>query len=311
MSQHSGVSVRLSVTNQETLAAAAIRRALRHGETEAVPRVSDLGALVSSTLGKLEIESLEEGEDEEVVDKLIKAAVLQTFREHCPPETLGQVVGGFEDGKVVHAGPDLVVGGLRPHPRGTSWHPYACHGAQREIREPGRDRQRRRARARRASTCPSVSTRTRQGRGRPTGRDRAATWRTSSYSRWDGTQAGFDLDADAILSEIKDDLMYHGDIGSALRRLLQQGFQDRNGRHVEGMQELLERIRERRRQEREQHDLGGVYEDIANELNEILDQERQELDQLEQEARDSGDERRREVTESVVGERRARARAAP
>jgi magnesium chelatase subunit I len=107
VSQHSGVSVRLSVTNQETLAAAAIRRALRQGDTEAVPRVSDLGALVSSTLGKLEIESLEEGEDEEVVDKLIKAAVLQTFREHCPPETLGQVIGGFEEGRVVHAGPDL------------------------------------------------------------------------------------------------------------------------------------------------------------------------------------------------------------
>ncbi len=107
VSQHSGVSVRLSVTNQETLAAAAIRRALRQGDSEAVPRVSDLGALVSSTLGKLEIETLEEGEDEEVVDRLIKAAVLQTFREHCPPETLGNVVGGFEDGKVVHAGPDL------------------------------------------------------------------------------------------------------------------------------------------------------------------------------------------------------------
>jgi magnesium chelatase subunit I len=107
VSQHSGVSVRLSVTNEETLGAAAIRRALRQGDSEAVPRVSDLGALVSSTLGKLEIESLEEGEDEEVVDKLIKAAVLQTFRERCPPETLGQVIGGFEDGKVVHVGPDM------------------------------------------------------------------------------------------------------------------------------------------------------------------------------------------------------------
>ncbi|MGA2528922.1 MAG: sigma 54-interacting transcriptional regulator [Acidimicrobiales bacterium] len=107
VSQHSGVSVRLSVTNQETLGAAAIRRALRQGDSEAVPRVSDLGALVSSTLGKLEIESLEEGEDEEVVEKLIKGAVLQTFRDHCPSETLGQVVGGFEDGKVVHAGPDV------------------------------------------------------------------------------------------------------------------------------------------------------------------------------------------------------------
>jgi len=107
VSQRSGVSVRLSVGNYETLAAASVRRAIRHGEHEAVPRVSDLDALWSSTLGKLEIESLEEGEDEEVVEKLFKAAVLQTFRENCPTEQLGQVVGGFEDGKVVHAGPDI------------------------------------------------------------------------------------------------------------------------------------------------------------------------------------------------------------
>ena len=129
------------------------------------------------------------------------------------------------------------------------------------------------------------------------------------YSRWDGTQAGFDLDADAVLSEIKDDLMYHGDVGFALRRMMQQGFRDRNGRHVEGLQELLERIREARRQEREQHDPGGAYQEIADELNEILAQEREALDRLEQEAGASGDERRREVTDEVVGERRAAARA--
>ena len=68
------------------------------------------------------------------------------------------------------------------------------------------------------------------------------------YSSWDGTQAGFDLDADDIFAEMKDDLMYHGDVGHALRRMLQQGFSDRDGRHVEGLQELLERLRERRRQ---------------------------------------------------------------
>ncbi|MHB1988232.1 MAG: sigma 54-interacting transcriptional regulator [Acidimicrobiales bacterium] len=107
VSQHSGVSVRLSVANYETLAAAAVRRAVRQEEREAVPRVSDLESLMSSTLGKLEIESLEEGEDEEIVDKLVKTAVLQTFRAHCPTEQLGQVIGGFEDGTIVHAGPDL------------------------------------------------------------------------------------------------------------------------------------------------------------------------------------------------------------
>ena len=125
------------------------------------------------------------------------------------------------------------------------------------------------------------------------------------YSRWDGTQAGFDLDADDIMSEINDDLMYHGDVGYALRRMLQQGFRDRNGRRIEGLQELLERVRERRRQEREEHDLSGPYQDIAEALEEIVGQERQALDDLERDARDSGDERRRQVTGDVVGERRA------
>lgn len=107
VSQRSGVSVRLSVANYETLTAAAVRRAVRHGENEAVPRVSDLESLVSSTLGKLEVETLEEGEDEEVVERLVTAAVLQTFRERGPGENLGRVVGAFDDGKVAHAGPDL------------------------------------------------------------------------------------------------------------------------------------------------------------------------------------------------------------
>lgn len=63
------------------------------------------------------------------------------------------------------------------------------------------------------------------------------------YSRWDGTQVGFDLDADAVLSEINDDLLYHGDLNAALRRMLNSGFADREGRQVEGMRDLLEKLR--------------------------------------------------------------------
>jgi len=73
----------------------------------------------------------------------------------------------------------------------------------------------------------------------------------ASYSRWDGSQQGFDLDADAILAEINDDVMYHGDVGAALRRIMQQGFSDRDGKRIAGLRELLERLRERRRQEQE------------------------------------------------------------
>src|SRR5437763_12156013 len=124
------------------------------------------------------------------------------------------------------------------------------------------------------------------------------------YSRWDGTQAGFELEADDILSEITDDLLYHGDLNAALRRMLQSGFRDQNGERLAGLRELMERLRRRRKDELEKYDLGGVYDDIAQELREVIDQERSGIDQLEQEARQSGDQRRQEITEQVAQEKR-------
>jgi uncharacterized protein with von Willebrand factor type A (vWA) domain len=124
------------------------------------------------------------------------------------------------------------------------------------------------------------------------------------YSRWDGTQAGFELDADDILSEITDDLLYHGDLNAALRRMMQSGFRDQNGERLAGMRELMEKLRRRRKDELEKYDLGGVYDDIAQELREVVDQERGGIDQLEQEARQSGDQRRQEITEQVAQEKR-------
>jgi uncharacterized protein with von Willebrand factor type A (vWA) domain len=123
------------------------------------------------------------------------------------------------------------------------------------------------------------------------------------YSRWDGTQVGFDLDADAILAEITDDLVHHGDVNAALRRMMQQGFQDRDGRQVQGMREILERLRQQRQERLEQHDLGGVYGVIAEALQEVVEQERAGIEELRREARESGDERRREITEQVAGEK--------
>src|SRR5205809_7981376 len=125
-----------------------------------------------------------------------------------------------------------------------------------------------------------------------------------SYSRWDGTQVGFELDADDVLSEITDDLLYHGDLNAALRRMLQSGFRDRNQERVAGIRELLERLRRRRRDELERYDLGGVYDDIAQELRDVMDQEREGIEQFQQQARESGDERRQEIAEEVAADRR-------
>jgi uncharacterized protein with von Willebrand factor type A (vWA) domain len=124
-----------------------------------------------------------------------------------------------------------------------------------------------------------------------------------TYSRWDGTQVGFELDADSILEEITDDLLYHGDLNNALRRMMQSGFRDRNGERLQGLRELMEKLRRRRADLLEQNNLGGVYDDIAQELRDILDQERRALDDQVRQARDSGDERRRELAESTAMER--------
>jgi len=107
LNQRSGVSVRLTIANYETLVANATRRALRNGESEAVPRVSDLQALLSSTQGKVEIESLEEGREEAILGQLLNAAVLLVFRRRVHLVEPQAVVAAFTEDTVVHAGDDL------------------------------------------------------------------------------------------------------------------------------------------------------------------------------------------------------------
>ncbi len=107
LNQRSGVSVRMTIANYETLVANATRRALRNGESEAVPRISDLQALVSSTVGKVEIESLEEGREEVLLSQLVSAAVLLVFRRRVQLADPQAVVGSFTSDTVVHAGDDL------------------------------------------------------------------------------------------------------------------------------------------------------------------------------------------------------------
>jgi len=107
VNQRSGVSVRLSIANRETLVAAALRRAARLGEQEAAPRVSDLEALAASSLGKIEVEALDEGEDEELLVELVHRAVQQTFRELCPTEQLTEIVAAFSAGAVAEVGEEV------------------------------------------------------------------------------------------------------------------------------------------------------------------------------------------------------------
>jgi len=107
INQRSGVSVRLTVANLETLVAAATRRALRLGESEAAPRISDLDALIASTAGKIEVEALEEDRDAEVIDHLLRGAVLAVFKSSVEPERIRAIVDEFEGELVANVGDDL------------------------------------------------------------------------------------------------------------------------------------------------------------------------------------------------------------
>jgi magnesium chelatase subunit I len=112
INQRSGVSVRLTVSNHEVMVANATRRALRHGERDVAPRVSDLDALAASTMGKVEIETLDEGRDEQIAEHLLRAAVLTVFKREVSPGNLRDVVVAFDEGAVVHTGEDVTSADL-------------------------------------------------------------------------------------------------------------------------------------------------------------------------------------------------------
>ena len=112
ISQRSGVSVRLSVSNHEIMVANAVRRALRAGDTVVSPRVSDLEALAASTSGKVEVEVLEDGREGAILDHLVKSAVLQVYKRLATPtsvsiEAVNEVLAAFEGGVIAHTGDDV------------------------------------------------------------------------------------------------------------------------------------------------------------------------------------------------------------
>src|SRR3954469_13095858 len=105
ISQRSGVSVRVSVANQEVLEAAALKRAVRLRERVGAPRVSDLGAVVASTVGKVELETAgDDAPEDRIVERLITKALHTTFNRHVTVDDLDGVVEAFEDGFTVETG---------------------------------------------------------------------------------------------------------------------------------------------------------------------------------------------------------------
>ena len=127
-----------------------------------------------------------------------------------------------------------------------------------------------------------------------------------TYSRWDGTQKGFDLDADALFDRLADDLLANGNVNEALRRAMQQGLRDRDGNRMQGLREMLERLRQAREERLERGDLGGVFKEIADALDDVVDEERHAVQNALSDAERSGDERRAENARRTAEDRNFR-----
>src|SRR5487761_2513217 len=98
ISQRSGVSVRTTISNGENVVSNAVRRAIRLKERQAVPRVSDLSAVMASTAGKIELDTVGDVNEAKIVDKLAHQAIVHVFRQYFDAAEFDQLVAGFEKG---------------------------------------------------------------------------------------------------------------------------------------------------------------------------------------------------------------------
>jgi magnesium chelatase subunit I len=121
ISQRSGVSVRVTICNYENLLSNALKRSIRLGEKEVAPRVTDLSAIVASTSGKIELESVGDGAEDKILGKLAQRAVLNIFSRSFTGGDLDEVVSAFQGGLRFEASDDMPsaeylrqIGEIRP-----------------------------------------------------------------------------------------------------------------------------------------------------------------------------------------------------
>ncbi len=106
------------------------------------------------------------------------------------------------------------------------------------------------------------------------------------YSHWDGSQEVFPLDEEDLMEQLADQMMAQGDVSSALRNIVQRGVQGRQGQRVPGLQQLLQQLRERRKETTDQYDLGSILDHLREQLQEIVNLERQGIQRRLEEVRE-------------------------
>src|SRR6266540_2593915 len=125
------------------------------------------------------------------------------------------------------------------------------------------------------------------------------------YRRWDGTQRLDALEAEELLGAMSDELLAGGDLEDALARLSRWGIPGR----MDGMKDLLERLRAAKQRRAERHDLSKVFDELKEKLDEVKRLEREGLER--RRAAEAPDEQLRQAMQKMAQERMAQLDALP
>ena len=267
--------------------------------------MSDLGALIPSTIGKLELESLsDEVPEERVVDRLLARAIHDVFGRRVEIDSLAEVVEAFESGLVIR---DRRVGAVarlcpldaRDARHARSGRQAGCRGVARGGRirgrvpargpapppaaeqGPGGDRRALPGLTGMAAPLDPLDPTGAQAPGRP-----PIDWSTYAdegyrYARWDGSQRLPDIHADEVLDALSDDLLEDGDIEEALMRLLRRGMPRLEGSLTDalpGLDALRRRLAQERKAALSRYRLDDILADIREELAAIVAAERRGIE---------------------------------
>ncbi|MCH7714287.1 MAG: VWA domain-containing protein [Chloroflexi bacterium] len=135
-------------------------------------------------------------------------------------------------------------------------------------------------------------------------------YKSYRYSQWDGTQHIFELDAEGLMDQLSDEVLKQGDVMRAMREMFRHGFQDREGRQMPGLKDLIEQLKNRRRQQLQQYNMDSVVDDLKEKLDEILQIERLGIERRLEEAQQqvqsaTGDDREQKENLYKLLEQRA------
>ena len=114
-------------------------------------------------------------------------------------------------------------------------------------------------------------------------------YRTHRYSQWDGSQQIFELDADQLMDLLSEDILNHGDVMQALRDMIRQGPQSSDGQQMPGLRELMDQLKNQRRQQLQQHNMDSVVDDLKERLEDIVQTEQEGIKRRLNEAKDQVD----------------------